>query len=74
MNRQAFGSGEQLIVGGNDAARKITRRVEHAGAAGPEQSVGHLAAHALEALVENGQLHTSRAGAPVMLSAALRGT
>ena len=57
VNRQAFGGGEQMVVGGDDAARKIARRVEHAGASGVEQGVGHLAAHAFETLVENRQLH-----------------
>ena len=56
VDRQALGGRQQVAVGGDNAAREVARRVEHARAPGTEERVGHLAADGLEALVEDRKL------------------
>ncbi len=55
MNGQAVGGSQQAVVPRDDAAGEVAGDVEHAGAAGPQQRVGHLLGHALQAVAENGE-------------------
>jgi len=57
MDRQRFGAGEQLTFGGHDARRKITREVQHTGASGTQQGIGHLCRDGLEAFVQDRKGH-----------------
>ena len=56
VDRQALGGRQQVAIGGDDAAREVACRVEHARAPGAEERVGHLAADGLEALVQDRKL------------------
>ena len=57
VNRQALVDREQPVLGGDDAAGEIARAVEHAGAPGAQQRVGHLGADGLHPLVDDRHLH-----------------
>ena len=50
---QPLGRGQQLVVGGHDAAREVARHVEHRAATGAEQRVRHLADDHVEAVGEH---------------------
>src|SRR5579875_3483765 len=55
MDRAALGAGQQIVVGGQDRAREVTRGIDHGGPCRAQQPVGHLTDDPVERVRQNRQ-------------------